>query len=61
MREHGYALTPGRYVGSAELDAEDEPFEERFPRLVKELEGQFAEAEQLSGVIREQLAMVWDE
>jgi type I restriction enzyme M protein len=61
VRGHGYALTPGRYVGSAEADGEDEAFEERFPRLVAELEGQFAEAERLAGVIRERLATVSNE
>lgn len=55
VREHGYALTPGRYVGSAEVDAEDEPFEERFPRLLEELEGQLAEAERLARGIRASL------
>ena len=36
-------LTPGRYVGSPESDEDEEPFEEKMPRLVAELERQFAE------------------
>jgi type I restriction enzyme M protein len=44
VRTHGYALTPGRYVGSAESDEDEEPFEEKMPRLVAELERQFGEA-----------------
>lgn len=58
VREHSYALTPGRYVGSQESDDEDEPFEERFPRLVGELEDQLAEGERLAAQIRKQLAKV---
>lgn len=58
VREHGYALTPGRYVGSGAEDTEDEPFEERFPRLSRELDEQFAEAERLTSLIRAQLEMV---
>jgi type I restriction enzyme M protein len=60
IREHGYALTPGRYVGSHEADEEDEPFDERFPRLVRELNEQFAQGERLAAAIRRQLAMVDD-
>lgn len=60
VRENGYALTPARYVGSAELDGDDEPFGERFPRLVAELESQFAEAARLAGAIQEHLAAVRD-
>ena len=33
IREFGYALTPGRYVGASDDGGDDEPFEERFPRL----------------------------
>jgi type I restriction enzyme M protein len=41
VRTHGYALTPGRYVGSPESDEDEELFEERMPRLVAELRKQF--------------------
>jgi len=60
VRDHGYALTPGRYVGSGTDDVEDEPFEERFPRLVAELESQFSESEQLAAAVRAQLAEIAD-
>ena len=40
-REHGYVLTPGRYVGAEEVEDDGEPFEEKMPRLVAELEAQF--------------------
>ena len=41
VRTHGYSLTPGRYVGSPESDEDEEPFEEKMPRLVAELRKQF--------------------
>lgn len=60
VREHGYALTPGRYVGAEAGGEDDEPFEDRFPRLVADLEGQFNEAARLTALIRERLAAVTD-
>lgn len=58
IREHRYVLTPGRYVGSANGDDDDIPFEERFPKLVEELETQFAQSEKLQKEIRANLARV---
>lgn len=58
VREHKYALTPGRYVGSAETEDEDEPFEERFPKLVAQLKQQFAESARLSGEIEGMLGEI---
>ncbi len=60
IQEHNYALTPGRYVGSQEVDDEDEPFEERFPKLVAQLEAQFAKSRQLEKAIRAGLKEVAD-
>jgi type I restriction enzyme M protein len=47
VQEHRYALTPGRYVGSADEDDEDEPFEERWPRLLTRLEESLSQSRQL--------------
>lgn len=58
VRAHGYALTPGRYVGAAEADDEGELFEERFPALRNLLTAQFAEAERLTRAIEEMLGEV---
>lgn len=58
VRGFNYALTPGRYVGSQNGSGEDEPFEERYPRLVQQLEAQFAEGAELEALIRKQLARV---
>ena len=49
---HGYVLTPGRYVGAEEVEDDGEPFEGRMPRLVAELNGQFAESAKLEAAIR---------
>jgi len=34
-------LTPGRYVGAEEQEEDAEPFEEKYPRLLAELEACF--------------------
>jgi type I restriction enzyme M protein len=52
IREQGYVLTPGRYVGAAELEEDDEPFEQKMARLTKELEGQFEESRKLEHLIK---------
>jgi len=48
-------LTPGRYVGAAEVEDDGEPFEEKMPRLVAELEKQFEESAKLEKAIRTNL------
>lgn len=53
--EHNYVLTPGRYVGAAEAEDDDMPFEERVPLLVAKLEEQFDESIRLSHLIRSNL------
>jgi type I restriction enzyme M protein len=53
-----YALTPGRYVGSAEVEEDAEPIEEKIERLSAELFSQFTESERLAVVVREQLGRV---
>ena len=55
IKEHNQVLTPGRYVGTAVAEEDDVPFEERFAELKETLDGQFAEAEELSAVIRSKL------
>ena len=56
IREYNYRLTPGRYVGAGDDLGEDEPFEERMPRLTKLLRAQFADSFTLSKAIEEQLS-----
>ncbi len=55
VAEHGYVLTPGRYVGAEEVEDDGEPFEEKMDRLTAELAEQFRESELLEGEIRENL------
>jgi type I restriction enzyme M protein len=55
IQEQGYVLTPGRYVGAAELEEDDEPFEQKLARLTKELEAQFEENDKLQTKIRKNL------
>jgi type I restriction enzyme M protein len=55
IRGHGFVLTPGRYVGAAALDDDDEPFDVRFAALKEQLTEQFAEGEALSAVIQAKL------
>ena len=41
IRQHGHVLTPGRYVGTEEIDDDDEPFEDKMKRLRAKLQEQF--------------------
>jgi len=52
VAEHGYVLTPGRYVGAEEVEDDGEPFEEKMERLTVKLAEQFRESERLEEEIR---------
>ncbi len=52
ITEHGFVLTPGRYVGAEEVEDDGEPFEEKMTRLVATLETQFDESAKLEKTIR---------
>ena len=49
---HQFVLTPGRYVGAAEVETDDEPFAGKLARLTATLEEQFAESAKLEAEIR---------
>lgn len=51
IRQHNHILTPGRYVGAAEVEEDDEPFEEKMERLAAALEEQMAQAAKLDQAI----------
>lgn len=55
---HGYVLTPGRYVGSEEVEDDGIAFPERFAALQATLDEQFTESARLTEVIRQRLAGV---
>ena len=52
---HGHVLTPGRYVSAEEVEDDGDPFEEKMPRLVAELQAQFAESAKLEQAIKANL------
>ncbi|ACQ82156.1 N-6 DNA methylase [Beutenbergia cavernae DSM 12333] len=58
IKEAGYALAPGRYVGAPEVEDDGEPIEEKIERLTAELFAQFEESARLEQVVREQLGRV---
>ena len=50
-----YILTPGRYVGAADVEDDSEPVGEKLARLRAHLLAEFDEADRLESVIRERL------
>jgi type I restriction enzyme M protein len=60
IAKHGHVLTPGRYIGAEEQADDAEPFVEKYPRLVAELEDQMMEGERLTRVIRARLREITD-
>jgi type I restriction enzyme M protein len=55
IRKHGHVLTPGRYVGAAEVEDDGEPFEEKMARLSAQWRQQRAEAARLDAAIEANL------
>jgi type I restriction enzyme M protein len=55
IRKHGHVLTPGRYVGAAAADEDDEPFDDKMRRLVATLREQQTEAARLDALINANL------
>jgi type I restriction enzyme M protein len=51
IRKHNYVLTPGRYVGTAREEEDDEPFDEKMARLTAQLREQMKQAAKLDKVI----------
>jgi len=52
IAEHGYVLTPGRYVGAEEVEDDGVQFAEKMEGLTRELATQFHESEELQSAIR---------
>ena len=55
IAEHGYVLTPGRYVGAEATDDDDEAFNEKMERLTAQLAEQMTKGAELDAAIREKL------
>ena len=51
IKEHGYVLTPGRFVGAEDEEDDGVPFEEKFAVLKERLEAQFEEGKTLEKTI----------
>ncbi|NMW22992.1 SAM-dependent DNA methyltransferase [Rhodanobacter denitrificans] len=55
IAEHGYVLTPGRYVGAEDIEDDDEVFSDKMDRLTAQLAEQMAKGVELDALIREKL------
>jgi type I restriction enzyme M protein len=58
IAEAGYALTPGRYVGTSVDEEDEQAFEERIAELVAQIREDFAENERLTAEVRRALGAV---
>ena len=58
IRSHGYVLTPGRYVGAAEVEDDGIPFEEKMAELTGCLRKQMSESVKLDEVIKKNLELL---
>jgi type I restriction enzyme M protein len=58
IAKHGFVLTPGRYVGAEQQEDDDEPFVEKYARLLADLEDCFDEGERSTAAIRESLSRI---
>ena len=58
IEKQDFILTPGRYVGIAEVEDDGEPFQEKMERLTSELSDLFAQSHTLENEIRKQLARI---
>jgi type I restriction enzyme M protein len=55
IAEHGYVLTPGRYVGAEEVEDGNETFVEKMQSLTEKLGEQMAKGSELDALIRKKL------
>ncbi|MBA1445606.1 MAG: type I restriction-modification system subunit M [Chromatiales bacterium] len=58
IKANDYVLTPGRYVGAAEIEDDGVPFEEKMAGLTQTLYRQMEESEKLDVVIRKNLEVL---
>jgi type I restriction enzyme M protein len=58
VKANEYVLTPGRYVGAAELEDDGIPFEDKMHELSQALYGQMKEAKKLDATIRQNLEVL---
>jgi type I restriction enzyme M protein len=58
IAKQDYILTPGRYVGIADVEEDSEPFDEKMARLTNELSGLFKQSHSLEEEIKRQLGSI---
>ena len=58
IAKQDYILTPGRYVGIADQEENDEPFEEKMERLTTELGKMFEESNRLQEQIKKNMETI---
>lgn len=58
VAEHNFVLTPGRYVGAADIEEDAEPFDEKMKRLTTEFAEQLREGQLLDAEIQARLERV---
>lgn len=58
VKEHGYVLTPGRYVGAEEIEDDGEDFTEKMQRLTTKLSEQMEQSKLMDEEIKIQLARI---
>jgi type I restriction enzyme M protein len=58
IQKHGFVLTSGRYVGAEAQEDDSEPFSEKYPRLMAELEECLLQGDRLAVAVRDQLRKV---
>lgn len=55
IEKHDFVLTPGRYVGIEEAEADEEPIDEKIERLTNELLAEFDRGSGLEAIVRQRL------
>lgn len=58
IAKQDYILTPGRYVGIADIEEDDEPFDDKMKRLTGELSELFEESDRLQEQIKKNLEAI---
>ena len=58
IAKQDYILTPGRYVGIADVEEDSEPFDEKMTRLTNELSKMFEQSHSLEEEIKKQLGSI---
>ena len=58
IAEHGYVLTPGRYVGAEDVEDDDEVFADKMAMLTSKLSEQMKKSDELDTLITQKLGML---